>query len=758
LFKKYFGGIVIKKILIFLLLLYSINIYGSDNWRQVTAATYNALNDVYFLNENIGWIAGTDGTILRTTDGGYTWEEPTSPLPVIESMYSIYFINENIGYAGGNYDLLLKTIDGGKTWSEVTFPSSGGKVYSLYFTDENSGWVLSGTSSGGKIYYTDNGGVNWSLQASETSVNLKAMNFNSPGHGICVGGRKGNFAIYYTTDGSTWTKAPNPTGIPNIYSRTDLYAVAMASDDVACVTGWGSTFQLQPSYTMRTTDGGANWTYETQAEEERLYNSMYGMSFIDELTGIAVGGSTYKGGVAYKTTDGGLTWKENNFPMGFVADAISMINDKICIVGSSGGIAISKDSGETWQLITQFPNSELYVLEKIGGNTLATAGYGGIFMKSIDDGETWETTYIADKNVCPTVEDLCFLDENIGYAAQNNRAVSKTIDGGKTWTQIMKDTIATSINNNGVQFIDQNIGFVVGKGDNYVSAFYKTTDGGTNWSALIGDPNLINELNTLHFFNENNGVVAGDESSLAYTTNGGSSWTKVTPSGIPTGQFDYNRIKFLNETFGLAVGEKLIKSTDAGKTWQYVEVAGLPGTIEGVDIVDELTWYITGSKYLFKTSDGGLSWSNIIDLEIVTASTNYDVQVDENGFPLIVCGDSEIYTSAPVVISVEITANDRLDSFVLEANYPNPFNPSTKIQYSIPVANGYDGALTNVILKVYDVLGQEVATLVNEAQKSGTYEVSFDASSLNRRITTGIYIYRIQANEFVDTKKMMLIK
>lgn len=744
---------MIKKIIILSLL--SISIYGVGKWKKVAENTYSPLSDVFFINENIGWIAGQSGTILKTTDGGYTWEEPADPLPVSASMYSIYFVDENIGYAGGANDLILKSIDGGATWTEIAFESVGGKVYSIYFADENIGWVLTGTSTGGEISHTTDGGTTWSIQATETTTNLKVMDFYSAGRGVCVGGRSGNFAIYYTTDGLTWTKAPTPTGIPPVYTRTDLYSVAMASENVAVITGWGSSSAgLQPTYIFRTTDGGANWTYETQAEDNRLYVNMYSMKFKDELYGIAVGGSSYKGGVVYKTLDGGLNWKEVYFPMGFQAKAISIINNKICIVGSSGGIAISEDAGESWKLITEIPSSTLYVIDKIGDDTIIAAGFSGLFLKSTDKGGTWESTYISDKNVSPTVEDVFFLDGNIGYAAQRNRTISKTTDGGETWTQIMKDTIVTTVDNYGVQFINEDIGFVVGRGSKDVSAFYKTADGGENWSSLIADPNLINELNSLHFFDENNGVVAGDESALAYTTDGGTNWTKIIPSNIPPGEHDFYEIEFLNDNFGLAAGEKLIQSTDGGRTWEYIEVAGLSKKIESIAIVDELTWYLTGSKFLLITEDGGYTWEDIIDLDVVTAATNYSITVDRDGYVWLAGNNSEIYRATPTV-DVKLIDNNLVSKFSLGANYPNPFNPSTKINYSIPfVEAGHSTAQQNVTLKVYNLLGQEVATLVNKTQKSGTYEVEFNASKL----TSGVYIYTLKSAGFSESRKMILIK
>ena len=99
------------------------------------------------------------------------------------------------------------------------------------------------------------------------------------------------------------------------------------------------------------------------------------------------------------------------------------------------------------------------------------------------------------------------------------------------------------------------------------------------------------------------------------------------------------------------------------------------------------------------------------------------------------------------IVSVQKEKEIIQENFSLEQNYPNPFNPSTNINYSIPKQ-------THVSLKVFDVLGREITTLVNKEQPTGNYEVEFDASNL----TSGIYFFRIQTGEFVETKKMILMK
>ena len=92
--------------------------------------------------------------------------------------------------------------------------------------------------------------------------------------------------------------------------------------------------------------------------------------------------------------------------------------------------------------------------------------------------------------------------------------------------------------------------------------------------------------------------------------------------------------------------------------------------------------------------------------------------------------------------------------FKLNQNYPNPFNPNTTIKYSIPNVISTEGRNLFVTLKVYDVLGKEVATLINKEKPAGNYEVNFDASKLS----SGVYYYQLRASDYVETKKMILIK
>jgi hypothetical protein len=112
------------------------------------------------------------------------------------------------------------------------------------------------------------------------------------------------------------------------------------------------------------------------------------------------------------------------------------------------------------------------------------------------------------------------------------------------------------------------------------------------------------------------------------------------------------------------------------------------------------------------------------------------------------------------VTNVEIAEAEIPTEFILYQNYPNPFNPSTKIRYSVPldVKSASGGEMSIVSLKVYDVLGNKVAAIVNQEQAPGTYEVEFKSTSDNQQLASGIYFYRLQCGNFAVTKKMIILR
>jgi hypothetical protein len=141
-------------------------------------------------------------------------------------------------------------------------------------------------------------------------------------------------------------------------------------------------------------------------------------------------------------------------------------------------------------------------------------------------------------------------------------------------------------------------------------------------------------------------------------------------------------------------------------------------------------------------------------IEAINNSSNY---MENRKFNIF--GDPSIVLKTEDPVSIYENGIALPEDYFLSQNYPNPFNPSTTIKYTIPAELQIKNEkLKNVRLSIFDILGREIATLVNEEQKPGIYEVVFNASSINGEIPSGVYFYTLSTGNYVQTKKMVLLK
>jgi hypothetical protein len=216
------------------------------------------------------------------------------------------------------------------------------------------------------------------------------------------------------------------------------------------------------------------------------------------------------------------------------------------------------------------------------------------------------------------------------------------------------------------------------------------------------------------------------------------------------------------------LGLSMVGDTVDPCTWQYGEVFGGINCAEvnpiywfSGDPVDEIGWINT-------TSQDERSITNVGQFDLPAGKTK-EVMVayiiGRGNDPLNSIEVARDYSDEiqlfyennfgyPIILSTD-NQDDKLNNFSLEQNYPNPFNPTTKIKYTIPNVIASETKQSHLVtIKVYDILGNEIATLVNEEKPAGEYEVEFDGSGL----PSGIYFYRLQAASFVKTHKMILLK
>lgn len=287
---------------------------------------------------------------------------------------------------------------------------------------------------------------------------------------------------------------------------------------------------------------------------------------------------------------------------------------------------------------------------------------------------------------------------------------------------------------------------------------YRTTDGGNNWtmmqSGVNGVSNAQNSLmivdNNFYGFGLNNGAAR-----IRLTTNNAVSWINqsVNITGSYTCAIAFKEDKLTGVVATSTSMPFIARTTDGGITWVQIDIGpGVTGVCKikwvlGTDVV-----YIMGENGGIKRSlDGGITWNsmstagaiNLTHFDFIKASSNviYGYAVSRDG-NVIKLADSII-----IIITRENNNSSKIPSeYKLEQNYPNPFNPTTVINYQLPVSN-------YVKLVVYDLLGQEVLTLVNEKQAAGNHKVVFDGSN----ISSGVYFYKLTAgNDFTETKKIIL--
>jgi len=713
----------------------------STSFQKVNSNSYPSFNEIRFVNETTGWVVGLAGSIYKSIDAGQTWHEQRSN--TTNDLNAICFLTDQIGFVSGENSTLLSTTNGGTSWkadSISAIPTVPATIYSIYFSDNLKGWMLASSASVGWILSTTDGGETWNINLTTTKP-MNKMSFFSPNKGMACG--KDAATIYYTSDGTTWTQAPTPALGGFTYTRSDLRNIFMVSATEAYIVGWGSTVGAQPSIHLKTTNAGVSWTYLTQLQANRTYDNLWNVSFKDANNGIAIGGAS-RGSVVVRTTDAGQNWIPIAAPFGPTLYGISSIGNKVWLSGSSGLLAYSSDYGDTWQLLTPIPSGTIYSLNFPTSKIGYAAGFDGVLHKTTDGGETWKGGFLTIGFSTLNIQAIQFLDENLGFAACSFQMVAKTTDGGKSWVKIINDTTTATATSYGVHFVNQNLGFVVGKIAANTDIIYKTTDGGASWS---NQQNLTSkDWRAVDFADENHGIVVGLSLKVRYTNDGGSTW--LTPiinnvSGTP----NIYSVKFINDSEAVAVGVNFImKSNDAGATWNNIQTASA-NQLNSVAFKDQSLGYAVGAKEAWQTTDAGNSWTDIYTANAnVFEGTLYSAVVDPDGNAWFGGANSGIFTNR-IWSDIKSENNSLVDGFSLEQNYPNPFNPTTVIQYKLEK----DAAVS---LDVYDVLGKNVAKLINAHRPAGDYSQTFEAG----RLSGGVYFYTLKVDGSIRSKKMIFIK
>lgn len=346
-----------------------------------------------------------------------------------------------------------------------------------------------------------------------------------------------------------------------------------------------------------------------------------------------------------------------------------------------------------------------------------------------------------------------FFDENTGIIGTLNDTASllRTTNSGLNWSRISNINGAYPLGICGIHIVNSNTAIGVGR-YSCPPYFLKTTDKGVSWVSYSMEPAQIKSLVDCYFWSADSGIVVGgynpannyqvSNSVILLTVDGGKSFTTVFKSSR-TSEWCW-KINFVNANTGFVSIEAwnygvVLKTTNKGLNWSE-QVFNTADDLEGIGFINENTGWIGSHDLTHETTNGSANWSlvtwgnKINRFRFISDTLGYSV------------GNS-IYKFTQESVSVSSISEKIPEYFYLQQNFPNPFNPSTRINYELRLS-GF------VTLKVYDIKGSEVQELVNEKQNEGIYSAEFDGSAL----PSGIYYYKLTAGEFSETRKMVLAK
>ena len=387
--------------------------------------------------------------------------------------------------------------------------------------------------------------------------------------------------------------------------------------------------------------------------------------------------------------------------------------------------------------ITQNNEGRLYATEWVG--------MGDSVFFSDNGGNNWNSYGEVNDTFFMSISSLIFLDNGdlLLSAWDEHGGIFKSTDGSQTWER--KDD---GIDNTGIyRLIKNNDSLYAGT----IQGLYISLDNSESWVKVNNKPDNINIIDIVRA--PNGVLIAIDETKIYRSTDGGVNWTVTS-----LGTYSFRLLTISEEKYVfLGTATKVYRSDDWGETW-VLKTTGIAGLQNMV--VNQTGLIICGTELqgVLLSTDRGDTWQPINSGLPNPPHFVNSVFFDRDGYAYCSVHNFGIFKSRDVVTGVEGKEGTIPSEFALYQNYPNPFNPSTTIKFNIPPFSkgvserSEDGGFTK--LKVYDILGNEVATLVNEVKPAGTYEVEFNASNLS----SGIYYYQIKAGSFIQTKKMILMK
>jgi photosystem II stability/assembly factor-like uncharacterized protein len=680
-------------------------------------------------------------------------------------------------YLGSDGGGIHRSTDYGRTWTTANTGLLDGVVHSLLFLPDSShgGTVYAGTYGGG-VYSSTNGGEEWtdiSIPGEPWSV-VSALCITpdaSGGRTLLAGA---GTSIYFSADnGTTWHQGW-PHGIGVDYPSCFL-TLSDGQDGHVILVG------TRYAGLHRSTNDGADW-----------YSVGSGITDTALYALVSVGNALFLGtnGGVFKSTDEGNNWVsvKNGLPNATVfsltVSSAENSSGNLLFAGTKNGVYVSADSGAAWTVAGNgLPSTSVYAITSTDSGLFVTTNGYGVF-RSTDEGNTWSTA--------STGLTSCVVNKVVQFGSElfagTLGGVLYSGDNGVNWETRNQGLQNTSVN---TLLVHDSVLYAGARG-----GVFRSTDHGASWSAFN---NGLSDTVVHSLAGQDSCVFAATDSGLYRSDDRSPNWTLLDTRVLPSYPFPPYSLVVAHYPSGKGVlfmgcSGGILRSTDLGSEWSIARVMGNGiwclavqydyndsvtvyagtwgfGYERGMDTTwgnhhsdtmdDVRSFAASGSIVLAGTyahgvwisTDWGLSWQ-----KASTGIPNGDVSSLFVGTSDIFVGMGSNFYKRPiseVLASVPAPSAAGPVRMVLWQNYPNPFNPTTTIRYDIAKES-------HVVLKVYNILGQEVATLVDAMKRPGQYSAVLDGT----RLASGVYFYRLQARQedggqagsVVDTKKLLLLR
>jgi photosystem II stability/assembly factor-like uncharacterized protein len=777
---------------------------------RIPALDYDKVN-------NFLYVGAAAGGIFKSTDLGKSWTPKTDFFPSL-SIGALKIDPNNInviycgtGEANSSTDSypgfgIIKSTDFGETWFFSGLDSSR-HIASIEIHPLNSNIIYAAASGGlyskgdnRGIYKSSDAGQNWekvlfindstsaidvALDPSDTNIVYAAVweRLRSPSYRKAAGVSSG---IYISRDGGlTWDMAVN--GLPVNNPSIGRISIAVAKSNPNYIyalykgsgTPNGNTNTFYGFY--RSTDKGENWTRMPDgilSSEFSSFGWYFGLIEVDPVDFNKV----YLGEIdLLRTTNGGESWSNltNSYSGSFDQqhpDQHSLWVDPDqphnLIVGNDGGIFTSTNNGTDWVKSYDLPVSQFYASTIDFLNPHVK--YGGTqdngTMRSFDGStDNWEFIWGGDGFYCL----VDYTDSKYIYVESQFGGIVRSTNGGESFLGASSGLDKSRTNWSTPFILDIKDPSMLFLG---TYKLHKTTNRAQNWTQISGDltrgpDGILGTITAISSAVHSDSVsriiyVGTNDAKVSLTKNTGNTWADVTgilPNrNITDIAADYRDPSIAYVTLsGYNLDQSnphIFRTTNYGVDWEDIS-SNLPDVPINSIIIDydaDSVLYIGGDLGVYYTTNLGNEW-HVLG-EGLPNSPVFDINIHLPTRKLVAATHGRSMFEIDISDIITSSHENRIPEFGfrLEQNYPNPFNPTTKIKYSVGTSDKRVKSKQSelVVLKVYDPLGNEVATLVNDEKNPGDYEIDFDASGL----ASGIYFYELKVGNFNKVNKMMLLR